>query len=393
MSTTPQWNDVMMNNYGTPPLTLRSGTGAWVTDDAGKDYLDLVAGIAVNALGHAHPDIVAAVSQQIARLGHVSNLCASEPTLQVAAALRDKVGDASARVFFCNSGAEANEAAFKLARLTGRRRILAAHGGFHGRTMGSLALTGQPDKQRAFRPLPGGVEFFTYNDIDYLRTLVEQDSADTAAIICEPIQGEVGVVPATPEFLRAARELCDEHGILLIIDEVQTGIGRTGSFFCHQQAGIQPDVITLAKGLGGGLPMGATIARDKAAELFTPGSHGTTFGGNPVVAAAAQVVIEHVDEAFCQRVKDAGAALRERLTALEQVDYVRGQGLLLGVVLNQPLAKKAVPAGYAHGLLLNAPNEHVLRLCPPLVITDADIDFAVQGIAEILGELASEQST
>ena len=218
----------------------------------------------------------------MATVGHVSNLFASEPVVEAAGKLLDKVGDSEARVFFSNSGAEANEAAFKLARLTGRRRILAAHHGFHGRTMGSLAMTGQPSKRKAFEPFPGGVEFYTYGDIDYLTALVEQDPEDTAAIILEPIQGETGVIPAPEGFLTAVRELCTKHGILMVVDEVQTGVGRTGDFFAFQHEGILPDVITMAKGLGAGMPIGATIARGQAADLFTPGSHGTTFGGNPV---------------------------------------------------------------------------------------------------------------
>ena len=265
---TERWGEVLSNTYGTPPVALVSGHGSTVTDENGKDYIDLLAGIAVSSLGYAHPAIVEAVSAQVATLGHVSNLFASTPVVEAAEKLVNIVGDKDARVFFSNSGAEANEAAFKLARLTGRRRILAAHHGFHGRTMGSLAMTGQPSKRKAFEPFPGGVEFYTYGDSDYLETLVEQDPDNTAAIILEPIQGETGVIPAPDGFLSAVRELCDKHGILMIVDEVQTGVGRTGDFFAFQHEGVLPDVITMAKGLGAGMPIGATIARGKAKDCL-----------------------------------------------------------------------------------------------------------------------------
>ncbi|AMO90470.1 acetylornithine aminotransferase [Corynebacterium simulans] len=247
-----QWNEAIANNYGAPPLGLVSGAGSTVVDEEGKSYIDMLAGIAVNSLGYGHPAVVQAVSQQVAKLAHVSNLFASEPVVEVAQKLKARVGDSDARVFFCNSGTEANEAAFKVARLTGKKRVLAAHHGFHGRTMGALAMTGQPGKRAPFEPLPAGVEFYPYGDIEYLRTLVEQDPANTAAIILEPIQGETGVIPAPDGFLVKVRQLCDEYGLLLIVDEVQTGVGRTGDFFAFQSAGILPDVITMAKGLGGG---------------------------------------------------------------------------------------------------------------------------------------------
>ena len=239
-----RWSQVLSNTYGTPPVAIDSGSGSTVTDEEGNEYIDMLAGIAVNSLGYAHSAIVEAVSRQVASVGHVSNLFASQPVVEVAAKLIERVEDGQARVFFSNSGAEANEAAFKLARLTGRRRILAAQHGFHGRTMGSLAMTGQPGKRKAFEPFPGGVEFYTFGDIDYLTTLVEQDPQDTAAIILEPIQGETGVIPAPDGFLKAVRALCDKHGILMIVDEVQTGVGRTGDFFAFQHEGVLPDVIT-----------------------------------------------------------------------------------------------------------------------------------------------------
>lgn len=379
-----RWTSALLDTYPTPPVELVSGEGATVTDTDGNTYIDMLAGIAVNALGHAHPAIVDAVSAQVARLGHVSNLFGSQPVVEVAEALRARVGDDTARVFFCNSGAEANEAAFKLARLTGRRRILAAERGFHGRTMGSLALTGQPDKRAPFEPMPAGVEFFTYGDIEALEALVQQDPGNTAAIILEPIQGETGVIPAPEGFLTKVRELCDAHGILFITDEVQTGVGRTGDFFAFQHDGIAPDVITMAKGLGGGLPIGATIARGKAATLFTPGSHGTTFGGNPVACAAAKAVLGVVDEAFLAEVRRKGQLLIDAASQVPGVAQVRGRGLMLGVVLDEAVAKLVVKQGLEEGLILNAPGENVIRLTPPLVISDDEIAEAMQRLARAI---------
>ena len=386
-----RWTSALLDTYPTPPVELVSGEGATVTDADGNTYIDMLAGIAVNALGYAHPAIVDAVSAQVARLGHVSNLFGSQPVVEVAEALRARVGDDTARVFFCNSGAEANEAAFKLARLTGRRRILAAERGFHGRSMGSLALTGQPDKRAPFEPMPAGVEFFTYGDIEALEALVQQDPGNTAAIILEPIQGETGVIPAPEGFLTKVREICDAHGILFITDEVQTGVGRTGDFFAFQHEGVLPDVITMAKGLGGGLPIGATIARGKAATLFTPGSHGTTFGGNPVACAAAKAVLGVVDEAFLAEVRRKGQLLISAASQVPGVAQVRGRGLMLGVVLDEAVAKLVVKQGLEEGLILNAPGENVIRLTPPLVISDDEIAEAMQRLARAI-DAAKERS-
>ena len=357
-----------------------------MVDEEGKSYIDMLAGIAVNSLGYGHPAVVQAVSQQVAKLAHVSNLFASEPVVEVAQKLEARVGDSDARVFFCNSGTEANEAAFKVARLTGKKRVLAAHHGFHGRTMGALAMTGQPGKRAPFEPLPAGVEFYPYGDIEYLRTLVEQDPANTAAIILEPIQGETGVIPAPSGFLVKVRQLCDEYGLLLIVDEVQTGVGRTGDFFAFQSAGILPDVITMAKGLGAGLPIGATIVRGAAKDLLTPGSHGTTFGGNPVACAAANAVLDTIDAAFISEVRNKGERLAERVAALPGVVEVRGRGLMLGVVLERPVAKQVVSAGFKHGVIVNAPNDSVVRLTPPLVIEEAELDAAVNRFALALSD-------
>ena len=388
---TSSWQEAMMNNYGTPPVGIVSGHGAYLVDEQGNEYLDLLAGIAVNSLGTNHPAVVEAVTKQVTTLSHVSNLFASPPAVQLAKRLKEKVGDDSARVIFSNSGAEANEAAFKLARLTGRRRILAAKDGFHGRTMGSLAMTGQPSKRDIFGPLPGGVEFYPYGDIEYLRALVEINPDDTAAIILEPIQGETGVIPATVQFLQDVRSLCDEHGILMMIDEVQTGVGRAGSFFAFEKAGITPDVITMAKGLGAGLPIGACIGVGKAASLFGPGSHGTTFGGNPVSCAAANAVLDVVDDEFIADVRAKGKKFTAALEKLHVVDHVRGSGLLLGVVLSQPVAKQAVAEALKQGLIINAPSDDVVRIAPPLIINESDIDIAIEKIAAVFDAVAAEE--
>ena len=387
-SLTTRWSETIVDTYGTPPIGFVSGQGATLTDEEGKSYIDLLAGIAVNSLGYGNEQVAQAVSHQARTLVHTSSLFATQPVLDAGEKLIRRVGDSGARVFFCNSGAEANEAAFKLARLTGRRRILAAEHGFHGRTMGALALTGQPDKQRAFHPLPGGVEFYPFGDVDYLRHLVEQDPTDTAAIILEPIQGETGVIPAPAGFMQKVSELCDEYGILLMVDEVQTGVGRTGTFFAHEVEGVQPDVITMAKGLGAGVPIGATIARGRAKDLFKPGSHGTTFGGNPVACAAANVVLDTVDAEFLAEVTHKGDYLRQEIEKLPLVERVRGRGLMLGIVLAKPVAKQAVRDGLAQGIILNAPSENVLRLTPPLVISHDELDTALTTFRTIVEELA-----
>ncbi|GAA1175682.1 Acetylornithine aminotransferase [Corynebacterium glaucum] len=388
------WQTGLMNNYGTPPIALVKGEGATLIDDSGNTYIDLLAGIAVNALGHAHPAVVHAVTEQINTLGHVSNLFASEPAVKVAGELVRRFGDPDARVFFCNSGAEANEAAFKLARLTGKRRILAAQHGFHGRTMGALALTGQPDKRKAFEPVPSGVEYYPYGDLDYLRKLVEVNPTDVAAIFLEPIQGETGVIPAPEGFMEGIRKLCDDHAILMVADEVQTGVGRTGDFFAFEHdlpAGVRPDVVTMAKGLGGGLPIGAVIATEEVARTFTPGSHGTTFGGNPIACAAASAVLDTVDDAFLSEVVRKGKIFAEELRDLDGVEEVRGRGLMLGAVLKRPVAKQAVPAGLKHGLVLNAPSDAVVRFTPPLVISDDELADAVQRLDALLNELNNSE--
>lgn len=393
---TARWDTALMRNYGTPPLELVAGRGSVVTDSNGKDYLDLLAGIAVNALGHAHPAVVDAVSRQIAELGHVSNLYLHPTVVALAERLESLLAvDQPVRAFFCNSGAEANEAAFKIARRTGRSRILAAENGFHGRTMGALALTGQPAKREPFEPMPAGVEYFPYGDIAALRALVEQAPADTAAIIVEPLQGEGGVVEPPEGFLADVRALCTQHGVLMIVDEVQTGIGRTGAMFATRKAGVVPDVITLAKGLGGGLPIGACLGIGAAGELLTAGQHGTTFGGNPVACAAALAVLDTIEsEDLIAHVDRLGKIVTAEVECLDHplVDHVRGQGLLLGIVLTAPRAKEIEEAARSAGYLVGATGANVVRLAPPLVLTEDQVAQFVTDLPQIL-DTASEKET
>ncbi|MET7708522.1 acetylornithine transaminase [Micromonospora sp. NPDC005413] len=388
MSTLAQrWTQSMMDNYGTPPMALVSGAGAVVVDDAGREYLDLVGGIAVNALGHAHPAVVAAVSKQVATLGHVSNLYVAEPPVALAELLLALAGR-SGRVFFANSGAEANEAAFKLSRRTGRSHVVATNGGFHGRTMGALALTGQPAKADPFRPLPGEVTHVEYGDVAALDAAVTDA---TAMVILEPIQGENGVVVPPAGYLAAARRITARHGALLVMDEVQTGIGRTGHWFAHQAEGVEPDVITLAKGLGGGLPIGATLAFGRAADLLTPGSHGTTFGGNPVSCAAALAVVATIaNEGLLDNVKRVGERLRRGVEALGHplIAGVRGTGLLLGVALTAPVASVLAEALREAGFLVNPVQPGVVRLAPPLILTAAQVDAFLAALPAALDATA-----
>ena len=386
-----RWSSALMKNYGTPPIALTKGEGAYVWDADGNRYLDLLGGIAVNALGHAHPAIVAAVTEQLQTLGHVSNLYINPRVVELAERLLDKFGQPG-RVFFCNSGTEANEAAFKLARLTGRPQIVAANKAFHGRTMGALAMTGQPAKRAPFEPMPAGVDFVPYGDVDALTAAV---SSETAAVILEPILGESGVVVPPADYLAHARRLTAEHGALLILDEVQTGIGRTGTFFAHQAAGIVPDVMTLAKGLGGGLPIGATIATGPAAELFTPGQHGTTFGGNPVSAAAALAVLNEIDNSnLVDHVAAVGKSIATGVEALDHplISHVRGSGLLLGVVLTAPVSAKVESTARDNGFLINAPAPDVLRLAPPLILTEDQAGDFVAALPQILDAATDESS-
>ena len=366
-----RWQRVLMNTYGTPALTLLRGKGAEVWDADGRRYLDLQSGVAVSALGQAHPALVAAVSQQMAQLSHVSNNFIHEPVVRLGERLQELLGSAEARVYFCNSGAEANEAVVKLARRTGRPHIIAARNAFHGRTMGALALTGQPSKREAFEPVTPGVSHVPYGDIGALRAAVD---TDTAAVVLEPILGEAGVIVPPEGYLQAAREITTDQGALLVIDEVQTGIGRTGAWFAHQLAGITPDVVTLAKGLGGGLPIGACIGIGAAGRLFGPGQHGTTFGGNPVCCAAALAVLDTIaNDGLLDHVSRVGKEIADTIKSLSHplVAEVSGAGFMIGIGLTSPVAPAVFTAARDAGYLLNQSLPDRVRIIPPLVLTEA----------------------
>ena len=385
-----RWDEVMMPTYGTPPLAIDHGRGVRVWDVDGREYLDLVAGIATSSLGHAHPAVVEAVSTQVARLAHSSNLAIHEPGVRLAERLLELLG-ADGRVFFANSGAEANECAVKLARIHGRKNggrveIVAAHNSFHGRTLGALSITGNPAKREPFTPLPGPVTFVDYGDAAALRAAVTEH---TAAVVLEPTLGEGGVVPAPPGYLAAARSTCDAAGALLIVDEVQSGIGRTGHWFASIAEGVRPDVITLAKGLGGGLPIGACIGVGPAGRLFASGEHGSTFGGNPVSCAAALAVLDTIaDEHLLDSVKRVGEHLVHQLSTVDSllVSEVRGSGLWRALALTGNHAGAVENAARARGLLVNAVKPDVIRLAPPLILTEADVDEAVPLLGAALGE-------
>ncbi|HET8582794.1 MAG TPA: acetylornithine transaminase [Jatrophihabitans sp.] len=387
-----RWDAVMMRNYGTPPLALDHGSGVRVWDTDGREYLDFVAGIAVSSLGHAHPAIVAAVQDQVTKLAHTSNLYLHEPGVRLAERLVELLA-LPARVFFANSGAEANECALKLARLhgraTGRTEIVSCNASFHGRTLGALAVTGNPAKRDPFAPLPGPVTFVDYGDVAALRGAV---GAQTSAVIVEPTLGEGGVVPPPGGYLAAVRAICDDAGALLVVDEVQSGIGRTGHWFASQAEGVRPDVITLAKGLGGGLPIGACLGVGPAGELFAPGDHGSTFGGNPVSCAAALAVLTAIaDEHLLDNVKRVGEHLAHALSNLDSslVTGVRGTGLWRALALTGDHAPAVEAAARDRGLLVNAVKPDALRLAPPLILTEAEVDEAVSLLAAALEDVTS----
>lgn len=380
-----KWNAVMQNNYGTPELELVRGKGVEVWGADGKKYLDLLGGIATNLLGHNHPKLSKAISEQAQLLSHVSNFYGHAPGINLARELIEMTGDSSARVFFCNSGAEANEAALKLSRLTGKRRVVAAKGAFHGRTMGALSLTGQPAKRDPFKPLLPGVKHINYGDVIALKKAVNKR---TAMLILEPIMGEAGVVVPPVGYLKAAREICDQTNTLLVIDAVQTGMGRTGSWFGYEDEEIRPDVITLAKGLGGGLPLGAMIAFGKAATLFSPGTHGTTFGGNPIACAAALAVITEIkNKSYLSLNKVKGALLRNSISPIVGVSQVRGKGLLIGVVVKQGKAKELAKRLENAGYLVNAASDDVIRLAPSYLISEKQIMAFAVAFNEICEEV------
>ncbi len=366
-----RWSQSLQSNYGVPSLELISGKGAVVTDAKGASYLDFLAGIATSVLGHAHPAVVKAVSKQVATLGHVSNFYAHPNVIACAERLVSMTGDKSARVFFCNSGAEANEAALKLSRKTGRTRIVAAKEAFHGRTMGALSLTGQPSKRDPFKPLIKGIAHVPYGDMG---AMLKKVNKKTAMVIIEPVMGEAGVIVPPHGYLQALRELCDETGALLVLDCVQTGMGRTGDWFGYEYSGIKPDVITLAKGLGGGLPLGAMIALGGAAELFQPGDHGSTFGGNPIATAAAIAVIDTLEsKKILERVSSVGVDLMADLALIDGVKEVRGAGLLIGIQFMEPIAKEVTAQCQKLGVLVNGNSDSVIRIAPPLIVTDREI--------------------
>jgi acetylornithine/N-succinyldiaminopimelate aminotransferase len=359
--------------YARLDVTFVDGEGAWLVDSGGKRYLDLFAGIAVVGLGHRHPAPLAAAHAQLDRLWHVSNLYSTEPMLQLADRLSDRFG--GARAFFCNSGAESIEAALKWARkATGRSELVALHGSFHGRTLGALSVTGQPAKRAAFEPLLPGARFASPD------SLTEEVGPETAAIVLEPVQGEGGVHPLAPALLEQARALADEHGALLILDEVQTGVGRTGAFFAWERYGVRPDAVTLAKGLANGLPIGALLVSDGAPTGFEPGDHASTFGGNPVTCAAASAVVDTVDDDLLAHVRAISDQLR---AGLERFGDVRGLGLLLAVELDRAAAP-VVEAALGHGLVIGSAGERTLRLTPPLTLSAAEADLALELLDEVI---------
>jgi acetylornithine aminotransferase len=380
-----RWSNSVQNNYGSPSIALVKGKGLVVTDADGKQYLDFLGGIATNILGHAHPAIVKAVSKQVSILSHVSNFYVHPIAVELAEKLASMTGDKSAKVFFCQSGAEANEAALKLSRRTGKVRVVAAQGAFHGRTMGALSLTGQPSKREPFLPLVKGVKHVPYGDIEAMRKAVNKK---TAMVIIEPIMGEAGVIVPPADYLQELRALCDAKGALLVIDAVQTGMGRTGDWFGYEYSGITPDVITLAKGLGGGLPLGAMIALGKAADLFQPGDHGSTFGGNPVTTAAGLAAIKFIEsQKLLKKVEKQGAYLMQELALIPGVSEVRGAGLLLGIELENLKSTDVAGALQKSGVLVNAANPTTIRLAPALIVTDVQIKKFISIFKKVMSDV------
>jgi acetylornithine/N-succinyldiaminopimelate aminotransferase len=387
-----RYTDSMIAAYGKPQAALVRGAGARVWDADGKEYLDFLGGIAVNALGHAHPKLVEAVTTQLSTLGHVSNFFASEPQVALAERLLALTGNngvhpAGGRVFFTNSGAEAVECAFKTTRRTGRTKIVAAEGSFHGRTMGALALTSKAQYREPFEPLPGEVVWVPFGDASALEAAVDHQ---TAAIILEPIQGEAGVVVPPDDYLTAARQIATDHGALLWLDEIQSGIGRTGVWFDHHHSGVKPDLVTAAKGLGGGIPIGACLAFGPAADLIQPGQHGTTFGGNPVACAASLAVLDVIEsDGLLANATAMGDEIVAAFSGHPKVKEVTGRGLLRAVVLTEEIAPDVQRTALASGLIVNTPRPDRLRLAPPLIITAADVAEAASILTTAIEEVAS----
>ena len=380
-----RWSNSVQNNYGSPSIALVKGKGIVVTDADGKQYLDFLGGIATNILGHSHPAIVKAVTKQVSILSHVSNFYVHPNAVELAEKLASMTGDKGAKVFFCQSGAEANEAALKLSRRTGKVRVVAAQGAFHGRTMGALSLTGQPSKREPFLPLVKGVKHVPYGDIEAMRKAVTKK---TAMVIIEPIMGEAGVIVPPADYLQELRALCDAKGALLVIDAVQTGMGRTGDWFGYEYSGITPDVITLAKGLGGGLPLGAMIALGTAADLFQPGDHGSTFGGNPVTTAAGLAAIKFIEsQKLLKKVEKQGAYLMQELALIPGVSEVRGAGLLLGIELENLKSSDVAIALQKSGVLVNAANPTTIRLAPALIVTDVQIKKFISIFKKVMSDV------
>lgn len=377
-----RWTNSIQNNYGTPSITLVKGKGLVVKDIEGNTYLDFLAGIATNILGHAHPSVVSAVSKQVRTLNHVSNFYSHPNAVALAEKLASFTGTKGAKVFFCQSGAEANEAAIKLSRKTGRSHIVATQGSFHGRTMGALSLTGQPSKREPFLPLLKNIKHVPFGDIEAMRRCI---SKKTAMVIVEPIMGEAGVIVPPDDYLQQLRALCDKSGALLVIDAVQTGMGRTGDWFGYEYSGITPDVITLAKGLGGGLPLGAMIALGRSADLFEPGEHGSTFGGNPITTAAALAVIKTIEsKKLLKKVQGQGRLLIQELALIPGVQQVRGAGLLIGIELESGNAREISKKLLERGVLVNPANDTVIRIAPALIVSDAQIKKFITIFREVL---------
>ena len=377
-----RWESVFQRSYGSPKLNIIKGKGAYLIDENGKRYLDFIGGIATNVLGHTHPVFVKAIKEQSNQVAHVSNLYANPTSLNLAEKLIQLTDAPDARVFFCNSGTEANEAAIKLSRKTGRTRIVSTIGAFHGRTIGALSITGQTEKRKPFLPLLDKVKYVPFGDIEAMRKTITKK---TAMVIVEPIQGENGVIVPPAGYLKALRQICDSTGALFVIDAIQTGMGRTGFWFGYEQEEIIPDVITLAKGLGGGLPLGAMIAIGSAAELFKPGEHGSTFGGNPISCAAGLAAINEIEKrSLNEKALELGEFLKNELLNIEGVSEVRGRGLLLGIGLEKPWAKEIANYLLAKGVLVNSPNENTIRIAPPLIITKKEASKFVKVFSEVM---------
>lgn len=376
----------LMPTYPEPPVTFVRGEGARLWDANGRRYLDFLSGLAVTSLGHAHPQVADAVCEQARTLLHVSNLFGTTIASEVATTLDRLIGGPSGQTFFCNSGAEANECAIKLARKwagPGRYSVVSAYGSFHGRTLATLHATGQPQKHEPFQPLPEGFRHVAWNDLDALDASL--DASVVAAVLLEPVQGEGGVNAATPEYLRGVRRLCDERGILLILDEVQTGLGRTGKWFGFQHVGVEPDVVTMAKALGNGVPIGACWARDDVAAAFVPGDHATTFGGQPLATAAARAVLDVMQrEDVPARATAAGARLTKGLESIAAIARVRGLGLLIAAELHDRPSREVVAAALDAGLVVNAVTDSAVRFAPSLLVTDDEIDEGVDILTAVL---------